>query len=426
MYMTDEQLREHKAMVQQVLDEFRRQQIDSRTLCGHLDRGWVRWSAERRAQQRYLLGQLWDEDAADVPRATQAFFLAGNDVGGKVKYLADPQSGLNPDEYLIIDAYRIDTAMARRNMIPHVEGCAPLDLKVLVREESCQLAERLLHRAMSEGCNVMLVKLFRETPTQECDPGADTVRLIVERFQAGGMEFSALVDALVCRWRERPERILEPATWGEIYRRAEQSADDDDLVWISVAEDVGTLSVEHSEEIFAAIEAAAGEQEVSSVDDDAMIAWRYYTTPDAGLVRVADGRRGQRYWGSGVGWLASSPSCEDWADIPVGSRLIEPPDVAAAIEVVDHQPGGTFRQGEFLGDTSSEWSVEQAQQRAGELEASIADTNNYDNWYWYQSDRDELARVQAFIADQPFRPVAPAPRRVLCRWQVGYNGRWVI
>jgi len=401
MDVTDEWYREHLSMLEKRLDELRRQKIDSRTLFGHLDRGWVRWSAERRAEQRSLLHQLWDEDAANVPRAAQFFMLAGNDVGGKVKMLADPQSPVNPDDYLIIDAYRIDTAMAWRNMIPHIEGFAPMDLKVLVREESCQLAERLLHRAMSERCNVMWVTLFPETPTQECDPGADAVQLIVQRFQDGGMEFSALVDALVCRWRERPERILEPATWGEIYRRAEQPADDDDLVWISVAEDVGALSVEQSEEIFAAIESAAGEQRVSNVEDGAMIEWRYYARTDGGLVRVADGRRGQRYWGPGAGWLASSPGCKDWADLPVGSRLIEPPAVAAATEVVDHQPGGAFRQGRFWDDNQADWSVEQARQKAVELEAEIADTNNYDNWYWYRSHRNELARIQAFIADQP-------------------------
>ena len=400
MNVTDEWYREHLSMVHERLDELRRQKIDSRTLFGHLDRGWVRWSAERRAEQRFLLQQLWDEDAANVPRASEATVIVGNDVSGKVKMLADPQSPVNPDDYLIIDAYRIDTAMAWRNMIPHVEGCAPMDLKVLVREESCQLAERLFERALSERCNVMWVMLFPETPTQECDPGADTVKLIVQRFQDGGMEFSALVDALVCWWREHPERILEPAGWGEIYRRVEQPADDDDLVWISVAEDVGALSVEQSEEVFAAIESAAGEQSASNVDDDAVIEWRHYARADGGFVRVADGRRGQRYWGPGAGWLASSPGCKDWADLPVGSRLIEPPAVAGAIEVVDHQPGGAVRPGAFWGDRQFDLSVEQARQWAAWLEARIADTNNYDGWYWYQSDRNELARIQTFIADQ--------------------------
>ena len=360
----------------------------------------MRWSAERRAEQRFLLQQLWDEDAANVPRAGQVFMLAGNDVGGKVKMLVDPQSPVYPADYRIIDPYRIDMAMVWRNMIPHIEGFAPMDLKVLVREESCQLAERLFERALSERGNVMWVTLFPETPRQECDPGPDTVKLIVQRFQDGGMEFWALVDALVCWWREHPERILEPAGWGEIYRRVEQPADDDDLVWISVAEDVGALSVEQSEEVFAAIESAAGEQSASNVDDNAMIEWRHYARADGGLVRVADGRRGQRYWGPGVGWLASSPGCMDWADLPVGSRLIEPPAVAGAIEVVDHQPGGALRPGGFWGDRQFDLSVEQARQWAAWLEARIADTNNYDGWYWYQSDRNELARIQAFIADQ--------------------------
>lgn len=402
MAITDEQYREHVAKIERLLDELRAQGLDSRTLCGHLDRGWMRWSADRRAQQRFLLRQLWEQDASSVPRAAQAYFLAGNDVSGKVKLLADPDYPLNPDDYLVIDPYRIDTAMARRNMIPHFEGFPPMDLKVLVREESCQLAERLAQRAMSERCNIMWVLLFPEEPTQECDPGADTIRLIVQRFQDGNIEFSALVDALVRRWRERPDRRVEPATWGEIYRRAEQSPDDDDLVWISVAEDVGALSVEQAEEIFTAIESAAGEKPASIQEDDAVAEWQYYETIDGGIIRIAEGLRAQRYWGPGAGWLASSAACRDWADDKrLGSGPVATADVAAILERIDMQPGGAFRWMRFWEDEQSAWSAEQAQDASLRLETKIADTNNYDNWFQYREDCRELARLHTYLGQEP-------------------------
>lgn len=49
--------------------------------------------------------------------------------------------------------------------------------------------------------------------------------------------------ALVARWRTRPAKPEGPATWQEVFNRAEQKRDDDDLYWIPAAEDLGFLTV---------------------------------------------------------------------------------------------------------------------------------------------------------------------------------------
>ena len=250
---TDEEWRSHLAFVEQRMEELRRQEVDSQSLCGQLDGGWARWPAQRRAQHRQLLRDLWEEQAPQVPREGKAFFLGGNDGGDKTALLADPDSSVDADQYLVIDAFRIDEAMAARGMIPHIDGLSPMEASALVHEESCQLAERLAQKAYPERCNVLWVTIFFGQPgskdasqsaTSQSGQPQERVRALIDRYQQGGMDFSTLLAVLVSRWRTRPEKDVGPADWGEVYRRAEELPDDDDLFWVSVAEDLGTLTLE--------------------------------------------------------------------------------------------------------------------------------------------------------------------------------------
>jgi len=86
---------------------------------------------------------------------------------------------------------------------------------------------------------------------------AASIRFLVGEYDNGGVDFSTLLEGLVARWRDRPEKRVEPADWAEVHRRAEEIPDDDELFWISVAEDRGTLTIEQAEQIFTAIESAA-------------------------------------------------------------------------------------------------------------------------------------------------------------------------
>ena len=54
----DDEWQKHTAFLDKTLQQLRDENVDSRTLCGRLDRGWVRRSAERRAQQRHVVREL--------------------------------------------------------------------------------------------------------------------------------------------------------------------------------------------------------------------------------------------------------------------------------------------------------------------------------------------------------------------------------
>lgn len=426
--LSDEEWERHVAFVVQRLDELRRNNVDSRTVCGHLDRGWVRWSAERRVQHRHLLRDLWTDESAGVPREAKGFLLGGNDSGARLEFLCDPHVGVDPDQYLVIDPLWIKCVMATRSMVPHIDGLAPIQQEAteLVHEEAWQLAERLAQRAYSDKCNVLWV-ITGDSKTSDAaqardfalEPGQDeeTVRSIIKRYEHNEMDFRSLREALVSRWRGRPEKDLEPASWAEVYRRSELIPDDDDLIWISVAEDRGALTVEQAEYIFTAIEFASDDQNNATglaegndhtttqmpCEEEVVDRWLYFADANQALIRVliANDRYGERYWGRNAGWLPSGPGSVSWAYhagfYPHYQRVNEA-DIASIQEHIDHQSGGAFRdRWRFWGDQGYRWSLSDASQRVAKLELAISDPTMYWSWQEYRSDCEELERLRSFI-----------------------------
>lgn len=66
--------------------------------------------------------------------------------------------------------------------------------------------------------------------------------------------------------------------------------------------------------------------------------------------------------------------------------------MASIQQDLDTRPGGVFRSGYFYGD---QWSVQQAEDRAAQLEAQTDDIVMYWTWQEYQADLDELARLRS-------------------------------
>lgn len=116
--------------------------------------------------------------------------------------------------------------------------------------------------AVSESCRVGAHQGTGEHPTPPAtmrrldDETAEreTIREIVDQFRRGGIGFSALVSKVASRCSTCPDKVVEPADWVEVYRRAEDVPDDDDLFWVSMAEDLGTLTLEQAEEVFSGVE----------------------------------------------------------------------------------------------------------------------------------------------------------------------------
>lgn len=423
----DEEWQKHTEFVEKTLQQLRDDNVDSRTLCGALDRGWVRWSAERRAQQRHLVRDLWEAGSAGIPRAARAMFLAGNDSGEKLLRLADPDFDLNPAEFLIVDAFWVEASMVDRGMAPRIEGLSPMEASRLIREEACELAERLAQLAYAESRNLLYMLHTAYMPDAEgflrvrsgsddlddrygrlADIDGGTIRAVIERYRRGGMLFADLVEQLVSRWRSRPAGSTEPASWAQVYNRAEIKRDDDDLYWVYAAEDLGVFTVEETEKIFSAIDAAAIVDGTPSAehphDGESAEDWQYFAAANGSLIRLPASeeppRRGQRYWGDRAGWIAADPACRDWADAARDGRRYRPVDEETARSIqsyLDDRPGGVFRRGMFWFDQAHLWSENHVLKRISDLEAATADIVMYWTWQEYQSDVDELARLRTFL-----------------------------
>jgi hypothetical protein len=111
------------------------------------------WSTERTLLHGSLLHDVYAQ-AADVPCEYKAIIAGGLSGAGKTTVLADhPQ--IDRSQYLTINPDNIKEQMARRGMIPEVEGLSPMEASDLVHEESSYLARQLALRAQADGMNLI-------------------------------------------------------------------------------------------------------------------------------------------------------------------------------------------------------------------------------------------------------------------------------
>jgi predicted kinase len=111
------------------------------------------WSGEREALQDSIIEDLYTR-ASEVPCERRAIMAGGLPGAGKSTIL-ERHAGIDMSQYLTINPDKIKEEMARRNMIPPVEGLSPMEASDLVHEESSYVAKRLARRAESDGKNVI-------------------------------------------------------------------------------------------------------------------------------------------------------------------------------------------------------------------------------------------------------------------------------
>ncbi|HSA39409.1 MAG TPA: hypothetical protein P5061_02075 [Mycobacterium sp.] len=88
----------------------------------------------------------------------------------------------------------------------------------------------------------------------------DSIRSLAERYEHD-RDLQALTDGVLGRWDARSGVVEKPADWAEIYHRSARFPEDDDLIWLSVAEDNGVLTVDQVNGIFTTLLAAAARDE---------------------------------------------------------------------------------------------------------------------------------------------------------------------
>lgn len=111
------------------------------------------WSHERRLLHDAVLHALYAR-AAGVPCEHRAILVGGLPGAGKTTVL-DRRTDVDPSRYLTINPDQIKEELARRGLIPKVDGLTPMEAARLAHEESSDIAKRLAHRAQADGKNMI-------------------------------------------------------------------------------------------------------------------------------------------------------------------------------------------------------------------------------------------------------------------------------
>jgi predicted ABC-type ATPase len=111
------------------------------------------WSDERAALHDALLDELY-QAAANVPCERKAVIAGGIAGAGKTTVLTQ-HAGIDLTRYLMINPDLVKEEMAKRGLVPEVDGLTPMEASELVHEESSYIAKRLAQRAQADGRNVI-------------------------------------------------------------------------------------------------------------------------------------------------------------------------------------------------------------------------------------------------------------------------------
>ncbi len=140
------------------------------------------WSTDRTLLHHSLLEEIYAR-AADVPCDHEAIVAGGLSGAGKTTVLANHPE-VDRSKYLTINPDNLKEEMARRGMIPEVEGLSPMEASELVHEESSYLARQLAIRAQAEGKNL----IWDITMSDQ----AKTAQRIMDLREAGYTKIQAL------------------------------------------------------------------------------------------------------------------------------------------------------------------------------------------------------------------------------------------
>ncbi len=150
--VTPEEWTEHLAEVREGLDNARKAGLRTNQL-HTIDRKGQIWSEERDVLHDSIIEDLYAQ-AADVPCNFKAIIAGGLGGAGKTTVLTK-HAGIDLSQYLMINPDDFKEEMARRGMLPEVEGLSPMEASDLAHEESSYLAKRLARRAQTEGKNLI-------------------------------------------------------------------------------------------------------------------------------------------------------------------------------------------------------------------------------------------------------------------------------
>lgn len=118
-----------------------------------IDPDHLRWNRERRQLHKEIVEAIYVR-SENVPCDHSAIMAGGLGGAGKTTILKE-QANVDLTKYLMINPDDIKEEMARRGLVPEIDGLSPMESSDLVHEESSAIAKSLARRAYSEGRNLI-------------------------------------------------------------------------------------------------------------------------------------------------------------------------------------------------------------------------------------------------------------------------------
>jgi len=112
-----------------------------------------RWTRDRRLIHREIIDDLYDA-ASGIPNEGKAIIAGGLAGAGKTTVL-ESHAGIDRSQYLTINPDVIKEELAKRGLVPAIDGLSPMEASDLVHEESSYVARQLASRAQSDGKNII-------------------------------------------------------------------------------------------------------------------------------------------------------------------------------------------------------------------------------------------------------------------------------
>ena len=111
------------------------------------------WTEERSVAHDMIIESIYSS-AKDVPNQHQAIIAGGLAGAGKTTML-DHHAGIDRSQYLTISPDDIKVELAKRGLLPEIEGLSPMETADLAHVESSYIARQLALRAQAEGKNII-------------------------------------------------------------------------------------------------------------------------------------------------------------------------------------------------------------------------------------------------------------------------------
>ena len=150
--LTDQEWAKHLEEVRDGLDVARREGLRTIQLHTIDEKGQI-WSEERDLLHDSIIEDVYAK-AKDVPCDFKAIMAGGLGGAGKTTVLTE-RADIDLAQYMMINPDDFKEEMARRGMLPDIEGLSPMEASDLAHEESSYLAKRLARRAEAEGKNLI-------------------------------------------------------------------------------------------------------------------------------------------------------------------------------------------------------------------------------------------------------------------------------